>query len=191
MLVDSEAPPATPTAVLLATATANAAAIDTTSMDPVSSALTMTSPPPVCTLDTPTMLAVTSLSMVLCARARPMETAMAALLVLPEMLADAAMATASISESSLAVTLTAPSATTLETPAAAVSWIVASIVLSIVLKLSAPVAPTPTAVPPPLSATATPMPKASESISALLSAETVTAPAELSGESSTTARVVL
>ena len=51
--------------------------------------------------------------------------------------------------------------------------IVADTTLSIVLKLIAPVAPTPIAVALPLMATATAMPKASESIREVLVGETV------------------
>ncbi len=94
-------------------------------------------------------------------------------LVVPEMLAAAAVAMAWMLDPSLAVTLTAPPAERLAAPSAAVSTTVASMVFSMVLKLRAPVALAAMAEPLPLTATPTAMPKASESISALLSAATV------------------
>ena len=68
--------------------------------------------------------------------------------------------------------------------------IVADTTLLIVLKLIAPVAPTPIAVALPLIATATAMPKDSESIREVLDAETVIALSESSSESTTPALVL-
>src|SRR5215208_2606584 len=132
------------------------------------------------------MLAQTALSIRLCASASPMATDTPVALPLPEMLADAASASASMLETSLAVTLTSPSEDKVGEPST-VAWTT----LWISLKLSAPVAPTATDVALVLMATAMAMPKASESILASLSADTVTAPSESTSESSTAARVVL
>src|SRR5829696_8182341 len=183
--VDSEPPPLAAMPVL-PTAIARATASDVTLIVWSSVAWTRTSPPPVETLGTLAMLAQTALSIRLCASASPMATDTPVALPLPEMLADAASASASMLETSLAVTLTSPSADKVGGPST-----VASTTLSISLKLSAPVAPTATDVALVLMATAMAMPKASESILASLSADTVTAPSESTSESSTAARVVL
>src|SRR5215218_9573935 len=183
--VDSEPPPLAAMPVL-PTAIARATASDVTLIVWSSVARTRTSPPPVETLGTLAMLAQTALSIRLCASASPMATDTPVALPLPEMLADAAGASASMLETSLAVTLTSPSADKVGEPST-----VASTTLSISLKLSAPVAPTATEVALVLMATAMAMPKASESILASLSADTVTAPSESTSESSTAARVVL
>ena len=193
MLVDSDAPPATPTLVPSRPAAIEiAAANDVTSISALSVARTITSPPPVVRVSTLTMLAVTSLSIVLCARARPIDTAMLADVIEPEMLADAASAKASIVESSVARTVSVPPVATVVVPAtSAASTIDASTVLSISLKLIAPVAVRPTAVETGLRATARPMPKASDSISAALSAVTLSAPSASIVESVTSACVAL
>ena len=192
-LVDADAPPATPTLVPSRPAAIEiAAANDVTSISALSVARTITSPPPVVSVSTLTMLAVTSLSIVLCASARPIDTAMLVDVIEPEMLADAASAKASIVESSVARTVSVPPVATVAVPATAVSSrIDASTVLSISLKLSAPVAVRPTAVDTGLSATARPMPKASDSICASLSAVTLTAPSASIVESVTSACVAL
>src|SRR5215210_4497635 len=202
--VDSEAPPATPTLVPPPEiAIATAAATVATSIVAPSWALTRM-PPCETTLGRLTRLAKTDFSMRLCASARPMDTDTAVALVLPAMLAEAATAIALIDESSQAATtidLTIgapwhtlialdPPAETVAVPFGAVLAIVASTRLSISLKLNAPVAPTPIAVALPLIATATAMPKASESILASLSADTMTLPSDSMSESSTAARVV-
>ena len=103
-LVDSEAPPATPTLIPRPTATDSAAAIDVTSIQAVSWASTVTAPG-VSTEVIPTMLAAVCFSMRLWASAMPIEIEM---LGLPKptaavMLAEAAKAIALIAESSLAV----------------------------------------------------------------------------------------
>ena len=194
MLVDTDAPPATPTLVPPPNATDTAAANEVTSISAASSARTVTSPPPVSTLGMLTIPAATSLSIRFCASARPSETPTAAPLELPVIAADAATATAWMPESSLAVTLSAPSDVTERAGVAGRSSfaIVASTLLSMLLKLSAPVALTPTDAPLPSdAATAIAMPKASESISAWLAAATTTEPSDAMPESSTRASVSL
>ncbi|OQB83008.1 MAG: hypothetical protein BWX88_03614 [Planctomycetes bacterium ADurb.Bin126] len=190
-LVDSDAPPAMPTLVPDPTATETAAAMVAALMSEASVALMTTSWPSVRTLETPSMLAVTSLSMRLCAIARPMPTDTLAALVVPEMLADAAVAIASMEDSSSAVMLTVSPDERLAAPSAAVSATVAAIVLSMVLKLNAPVALAAMADELPLTATLTERPNASDWIDAWLSAETNTEPSALTAESSAAARTVL
>ena len=190
-LVDSDAPPATPTAVL-PMAIAAAAATDTTLIDEASPARTVTSPPPVLTtLGMLTILASTSLSILLCASASPMLMPTLVALVLPDTLADAAIAVALIDETSLAVTLTVPPAETAAAAPGRLLRIDASTSLPISLKLSAPVAFAEMAVALPLRAMPSEMPKPSDWMSAWLSAATVTVVPAVMPLSSTSARVSL
>src|SRR3954468_302746 len=120
------------------------------------------------------MLASLLLSILLWASAIPIDTAMLSPFVLPEMLADAAIATALIVAVSFASTSIPPPSVLVVVPPSAVA-IVALTTLVILLKLPAPVAATLTAVASGLSATARPIPNASESIRDLPWARTASA----------------
>ena len=190
MLVAAAAPPATPTPVLLPPEIAAAAANTCAVMAESEVACTRTSPS-VLTLGRFTKLAVTTLSMRFCASARPIATDTAEALGLTAMLAAAAIAWAWIVASSVALTLMPPAAVTVAVPVGLAWLIVASTVLPMSLKLSAPVALAATALPLALTDRPSAMPKASESMVDSLPAATVTVPPAPTLLSSTAARVVL
>src|SRR4051794_18819955 len=156
-LVDSDAPPATPTLIEVPSATESAAATDVTSIAAVSCAATVTAPV-VATLGTLTMLAAVVVSMRLWASAIPSEIETLAADVVPEMLADAAIAIDLLAASSRAVTEIGAPAETVAVPDDEVLRIAASTTLAMSLKATAPVAPTPTAAALPPIATASAMP---------------------------------
>jgi len=133
------------------------------------------------------MLAVTSLSMRFCASARPMLTANAGSSELPERLAAAAIALASMRDASRAVTLIGPPAVTFCVPLRFELPSLASTTLSMAFRLTAPVALAAIDLSPVLRATLSATPKATESIRAVESAATVTAPSATTPVSSITA----